>query len=193
MAGTLAKKRVARIEHKIRKTLADVETIHSFVHPLGDPDPRQNLFNARERREDAVRMTVLQVALAIEDMLDSLFARVFLGHDPSAKKRARKGRMFREFEELNSRMGFEAKLKLARLLRLLTKEQHSRLDRLRSLRNKCAHSWMLDVVHKRARKPRPTKRLLEYEGRDLFDLKVLRDFMRTYSGIYLKLFDKYLS
>jgi hypothetical protein len=138
-------------------------------------------------------MTVLQASLAIEDLLDSLFARAFLGHDPNSKKRARKGRLFRELEELESRMGFEAKLKLARLLNLVTKGQQSKLDRLRSLRNKCAHHWMLDVVHKRGRRPRPTRRLLEYEGRNLFDLKVLRDFMRTYSGIYLRLFAKYLS
>jgi hypothetical protein len=90
-------------------------------------------------------------------------------------------------------MDFDAKLKLARLLRLVTRKQYGRLDRLRSLRNKCAHAWMLDVVHKRGRKPRPSRRLLEFEGRNLFDLKVLREVMRVYSGIYLKLFDKYLS
>jgi len=181
------------VEREIRKALADVETIHSFAHPLGDPDPTQNLYMARARREDAVRMTVLQMSLAIEDLLDCLFARVFVGHDPNSKRRVRKGKIFRELEELESRMGFEAKLRLARVLRLITKEQQGKLDRLRSLRNKCAHSWMLDVVHKRGRKPRPTKRLLEYEGRNLFDLKVLGDFMQTYSGVYLKLFLKYLS
>jgi hypothetical protein len=181
------------IERQTKKALADVETIHSFVHPLGDPDPKQNLYQARSRREEAVRIAVLQMSLAIEDMLDSLFARVFLGHDPNSKKKARKGELFGEFEELKRRMNFEAKLKLARLLRLVTKEQHSKMDRLRTLRNKCAHSWMLDVIHKRGRKPRPTKRLLEYEGRNLFDLRVLQDFMRAYSGIYLKLFEKYLS
>jgi hypothetical protein len=184
---------VNAIERQIKRALADVETIQSFLHPLGDPDPKQNLYQARARREEAVRMTVLHMALAIEDVLDSLFVRVFLGHNPLSKKRARKGKMFHELQELQDRMAFEAKLKLARLLRLVTKEQQSKLDRLRSLRNKCAHSWMLDVIRKRGRKPRPTKRLLEYDSKNLFDLVVLHDFMSVYSGIYLKLFQKYLS
>jgi hypothetical protein len=114
------------VERQTRKALADVDMIHSFLHPLGDPDPRQNLYQARSRREDAVRMTVLQMSLAIEDLLDSLFARVFVGHDPLSKKRVRKGKFFRELEEVENRMGFEAKLKLARLLRLITKEQQSK-------------------------------------------------------------------
>lgn len=182
------------IERKTRKALADVEKIHSFVHPLGDPDPRQNLYMARSRREDAVRVTVLQMSLAIEDMLDSLFARVFVGHDPNSKRKARKGKIFRELEDLlEGRMGFEAKLKLARVLRLITKGQQNRLDRLRSLRNRCAHAWTLDVVRKRRRGPKPTKRLLEYEGRNLFDLEALEDFVGDYSGIYLKLFERYHS
>lgn len=181
------------VERQIKKALADVETINSFIHPLGDPDPKQNLYMARSRREDAVRLTVLQMSLATEDLLDSLFARVFVGHDPNSKRKLRKGKIFRELEGLERYMGFEAKLKLARVLGLISKEQQGRLDRLKSLRNKCAHSWMLDVVHKRGRKPWPTKRLLEYEGKNLFDLKVLREFMRVYSGIYLKLFEKYLS
>jgi hypothetical protein len=186
---------MSSIERKIKKALADIETIHSFVHPLGDPDPRQNLYQARARREDAVRMTVLQMSLSIEDLLGSLFARVFLGHDPASKRkiRVRRGDRFHDFLEFRRSMDFDAKLKLARLLRLVTRKQYGRLDRLRSLRNKCAHAWMLDVVHKRGRKPRPSRRLLEFEGRNLFDLKVLREVMRVYSGIYLKLFDKYLS
>lgn len=181
------------VERQIRKTLADVEKIHSFVHPLGDSDPKQNLYQVRGRREDAVRATVLQMSLAIEDMLDGMFARVFLGHDPNSKRKARKGKLFRELEDLLQRgMGFEAKLRLARILRLITKAQQSKLDRLRSLRNKCAHSWMLDIVRKKGRGPAPTKRLLEYEGRNLFDLTALDNFMHTYSRIYLKLFEKHL-
>jgi hypothetical protein len=184
-----------RVQRQTNKALRDVETIQSFIHPLNDPDPKQNLFQARARREDAVRMTVLQMSLAIEDLLDSLFWRVFAGHDPNSNKRRNKSEGIpRQLDELlkSGRMGFESKIKLARILRVVTKNQHGKLDVLRALRNKCAHSWMLDVVRKKKRN-RPTKRLLEYEGRNLFDLKALEEFMRVYSGIYLKLFEKYLS
>lgn len=93
----------------------------------------------------------------------------------------------------SGRMGFEPKIKLARILRIVTKNQQSKLDLLRALRNKCAHHWKLDVVRRRGNMGRPAKRLLEYEGRNLFDVNVLKDFMSVYSGIYLKLFEKYLS
>ena len=141
-------------------------------------------------------MTVLQMSLAIEDMLDSLFWRVFAGHDPnSTKRRSKKRGMPRELDELltGGRLGFEAKIKLARVVGIITKKQQSRLDVLRALRNKCAHHWMLDITRKKAHRDRPARRLLEYEGRNLFELTVLQQFMRTYSGIYLKLFEKYHS
>jgi hypothetical protein len=187
---------MSRVRREIDQTLKDVERIHSFLHPLGDPDPKQNLFQARSRREDAVRVTVLQMSLSIEDLLDSLFWRVFAGHDPNSKKRGSKKRgVARELDEPleSGRLGFEAKIKLARVLRVVTKEQCSRLNLLRSLRNKCAHKWTLDIVRKRGKKTKPAKRLLEYEGQNLFDIKVLERFMDVYSRIYLRLFSKYLS
>jgi hypothetical protein len=187
---------VTRAERELKKVLGDIDTIHSFVHPLNDPDPQVNLFNARQRREDAVRMTVLQMSLAVEDLLDSLFWRVFAGHDPNSKKRRSKSTGIpRELDELltSGRMGFEAKIKLGRIVRILTKTQQRKLDALRALRNKCAHHWMLDVVRKKKSRSRPAKRLLEYEGRNLFELATLQSFMRTYSGIYLRLFEKYLA
>jgi hypothetical protein len=185
-----------KIQLKIRKILKEVETIHSLAHPLNSDDPESNLFNAKSLREDAVRMTVLQMSLAIESVLDGLFARVFIGHEPGEQegRRRRIGKLAKELQELleGGRFGFESKLKLARVLGLVTKSQHSRLDKLRALRNKCAHSWMLNVIRKRGRRSRPTKRVLEFNGRNLFDLRVLESFMQVYSGIYLRLFGKYL-
>ena len=61
-----------RFQDLVRKTLKDVERIHSFVHPLNDP------YDARRFREDAVRMTVLQMSLSIETVLDGMFHRYFL-------------------------------------------------------------------------------------------------------------------
>lgn len=187
---------MSRVEREIDKTLKDVEKIHSLIHPLDDSDPKQNLFRARSRREDAVRVTVLQMSLAIEDLLDGLFWRVLAGHEPGSRKRTSKKRgVARELDELleSGRLGFEAKIKLARVLRIVSKGQYGKLNQLRSLRNKCAHKWILDVVRKRRRKPGLPKRLLEYEGHNLFELNVLEQFMHVYSRIYLKLFSRYLS
>lgn len=180
-------------ERAVRRALKDVETIHSFIYPLDYGDIETKLAMAKARRQDAVRTSVLQMSLAIESVLDGLFARAFLGYEPGERK-GRIGKRAKELQELleGGRFGFESKLRLARVLSLVTKDQHSKLDKLRALRNKCAHHWILDVIRKQGRKPRVTKRLLEFEGRNLFDLNVLRDFMWVYSRIYLKLISKYL-
>jgi len=185
-----------RVQREITKTLREVEQIHSLLHPLGDKDARANLFQAKSRREDAVRITILQMSLAIEDLIDCLFWRVLAGHDPNSRKRRSKKRgVARELSELleSGRLGFEAKIKLARVVRIVTKDQYGKLNQLRSLRNKCAHEWMLDVARRREKKPKLSKRMLEYEGQNLFQISVLERFMKTYSGIYLKLFGRYLS
>lgn len=185
-----------RIEREVAEVLKDVEKIHALIHPLDDPDPRQKLFMARSRKEDAVRLTVLQIALSIEDMIDDLFWRSLAGHSPHSKKRrSKKKGVPHELDELltSGRFRFEAKLKLARILRIITKKQQRQLELLNALRNKCAHNWMLDIARTRATKIRPARRLLEYKGNNLFDLETLQDFMHVYSQIYLNLFEKYIS
>jgi hypothetical protein len=184
------------VEFKIKKILKDVEEIQSLIHPIDHHDPKLNLFRALSRRDDAVRMTVLQTCLAIEDLLDGLFWRFFAAYNPGSRKRVRRTAMkSRQLDELlkSGRMGFEAKLRLARLTGIVTKSQHNKLDTLRALRNKCSHHWTLNRVRTRRKGNRPTKRLLEFEGHDLFDLKILQDFMKTYSRIYLALYGKYLA
>jgi hypothetical protein len=181
--------------HLIRETLKDVERIHSFIHPHS----KEDLYYARRFREDAVRMTVLQMSLSIETLLDGLFRRAFLGYEPEPRKkgeRAKKeprGKRAKKLDELlrGGRFGFESKLRLASILGLTLKSQDNRLDKLRALRNKCAHSWGLDRIHKRGRKPRPTRRLLEFEGGNLFDLKALEKFVKIYHTIYLDLLLRY--
>jgi len=186
--------------------LAEMETGKTIAstpsRSLVDPGHRHlkqisDLLHAEKRAPgaDAVRMTVLQVALSIEDLIDCMFYSALVGHGPKEVAKGRKGPLVRELDELleSGRLGFEAKLRLARILRIITKKQHSRLDRLKTLRNRCAHAWMLDVVHKRAKTPRPSKRLLEYAGRNLFNLKVLEEFVHEFGKIYLNLYKKYLS
>ena len=185
-----------RVHDLIRKTLKDVDRIHSLVHPYA----KKSLFSARRFREDAVRMTVLQMSLAIETMLNALFWRAFLGYKPQIregnekKKREPRGKRVKKLNELldGGRFGFETKLRLASILGLTIKSQENRLDKLRALRNKCAHSWFLDNTHKRGRKPRSKRRLLEFEGGNLFDLKVLEKFVKIYNAIYSDLQLRYI-
>lgn len=185
-----------RTEREIRRTLRDVARIHSLIHPVNDKDPRTKLFNARAQREDAVRGLVIQLATAMEDMLDELYRRVFLGYRPAGRNPRRpRGKLAEELDELleTGKLGFDAKLRLARIGGLITKAQYRKLDKLRAFRNKCAHNWNLDVVAKRARKPRPSRRLLEHNGRNLFEIGALEELLSEYGPIYLSMFGKLIA
>jgi len=185
-----------RIEREIRRTLREVARIQSLIHPVNDKDPRTNLLNARAQREDAVRGLVIQLATAMEDMLDELFRRIFLGYRPGSRNPKRpRGKLADELDELleTGKLTFDGKLRLARIGRLITKGQYKKLDKLRALRNKCAHNWNLDVLVKRARNPRPSKRLLEHNGRNLFEIDALEELLFEYGPIYMSMFGKLLA
>lgn len=185
-----------RVERKIRRTLQEATQIQSLIHRLDDKDPRVNLLNARGQREDAVRGLVIQLATAMESLLDDLYRRVLLGYRPGSRNPKRpSGKLARELDELleTGKLGFDAKLRFARVSGLISKRQYQRLDKLRVLRNKCAHNWSLDIVRKRAKKPHPSKRLLELNGKNLFTISALEGLLAEYGPIYLKMFGKLLA
>ena len=90
-----------RIEREIRRTLRDVARIQSLTHPVSDKDLRINLLNARTQRKDAVRALIIQLATAMENMLDELYRRVFLGYRPAGRNPKRpRGKLAKELDEL---------------------------------------------------------------------------------------------
>lgn len=185
-----------QIERKIRNTLQEAAQIQSLIHRLDDKDPRVNLLNARGQREDAVRGLVIQLATAMESLLDDLYRRAFLGYRPGGRSpKLPRGKLAQELDELleTGKLSFDAKLRLARIGGLITKSQYRKLDKLRALRNKCAHNWTLDVVRKRAKKPQPSKRLLEHNGRNLFEISALEELLAEYGPVYLSMFGKLLA
>jgi len=56
-----------------------------------------------------------------------------------------------------------------------------------------AHNWNLDVVAKHARKPRPSRRLLEHNGKNLFEIGALEELLSEYGPIYLSMFGKLIA
>lgn len=183
-------------QQRIRKTLREVAKIQALTHPLDYEDESKALFNARGQREDAVRGFVIHLATAMEDMLDQLYRHDLVGYRPASKPPKRpRGPRTRELDDLleSGKLNFDAKLRLARIAGLITKSQYRKLDKLRLLRNKCAHNWILDIVKKRGRKPRPSKRLLEYNGKNLFKVDVLEGLLADYGPVYLSMFEKLIS
>lgn len=185
-----------RIKREIRRTLEEVERIQSLLYHVDDKDQQLNLDNARSRKEDAVRASVITINLAMESMLDDLFRRFFLGYRPASKKRKRpRGKRAKELDELlvgPRALGFEAKLRLARVAGIITKRQAGELGQPNKLRNKCSHRWALNVTKrkKRAQKPMP---LLEYKGQSLFKLDALESLYRESGPAYMSMFGKLLA
>jgi hypothetical protein len=185
-----------RIERELRRTLQEVAQIQCLIHRVDGKDRLVNLFNARSQREDAVRGLIIHLATAMESVLDDLYRRVFLGYRPGSRNPKRpRGKLARELDELleTGKLTFDAKLRFARIGGLITRSQYKKLDKLRALRNKCAHNWSLDVIKKRERKPRPSRRLLEHNGRNLFEVSALEKLLAEYGPIYLSMFGRLLA
>jgi hypothetical protein len=88
-------------------------------------------------------------------------------------------------------IGFDMKLNIAVAIKLLTPATRDRLTELNKLRNRCSHNWLLKGPIRRGRRPAQKKPpLLEYRGRDLHKVSVLKKFYGEYGPIYLKLFLK---
>ena len=83
-------------------------------------------------------------------------------------------------------ISFEMKLNFAIVLRLFNSKTQERLIELNTLRNRVSHNWFLKAPQRRDKSPRQKKPpLLRYHGRDLHDVKVIKDFMSEYTKIYL--------
>lgn len=198
--GTIrSKKQIAaekRIEREIGRTLKEAERVQSIPYPLDHKDKRLNLDNAHSRKENAVRGSVITINLAMEDMLDDLLRRFFLGYRPGSKKRRRlRGKRAKELDELlvgPRALGFEAKIRLARIIGLITKRQAEKLGQLNKLRNKCSHHWLLNV-NKRKKRVQKAAPLLEYKGRSLFEIANLESLYKESGPVYISMFEKLLS
>lgn len=197
-SATAGSPRAKQLQRQIDRNLREIAQIQGFIHNLTSSDLRDRLFAVKSLREDAVRGLILQFAMAIESLLDDLITWAFLGWRPrmtTKTKRRFRGRRSQMLEELLGArgIGFERKLKMARLIGVISPRQYDQLEKLRDLRNKCAHNWMLDVVRKRAKRQRRSTRLLEYKDQNLFARGVIDSFASDYGRIYLRLFEKLYS
>jgi len=146
------------------------------------------------KRDDMVRCTVLQMHRSIENLLTSAILCRALNTDSRRARRMRSKtpRAFRSMLEGPRSISFEMKLNFAIVLRLFNSKTQERLIELNTLRNRVSHNWFLKAPQRRGKSPRQKKPpLLRYHGRDLHDVKVIKDFMSEYTKIYLQLFMKH--
>ncbi|MGB8782721.1 MAG: hypothetical protein WCD02_06365 [Terriglobales bacterium] len=185
------------VETKIRRLTGEITKIDDVFYNVNETEDRVLYAGMLERkRDDMVRSAVLQMHTAIEDLLNNFIACHTLNVKP--EDRTRKMRSKTAMALLNMltgprSMGFEMKLNFAFVLGLLNSKTKDRLIELNTLRNRCSHNWLLKAPLRRGRAPKKKKPpLLRYDGRDLHNVNVVKDFVAEYGVIYAKLFAKYV-
>lgn len=188
--------RVHSVEAKIRRLSREITEIdeHFYHHnKAGDRDLYASMLE--RKRDDMIRVAVLQMHTAIEDVVDQLIMCRILGLTFETVRRARSSAaqaLRRVLMDADS-IGFERKLNLAVALRIMSSRRRDRLRVLNTLRNKCSHHWLLRVPVRRGRRPRQLKPpLLRYEGRDLHSIPAFKDFLAEFGPLYAVMFAEYL-
>lgn len=182
-----------RLERKIKKLSDEIAEIESTIYTDAEGDAYNQHFLLQQKRNHAIRGVVLELQLAIEDLLNVWIESFFLRCKPTVRNRVarRKPKLARVLDQLlegSGALSFERKLDLAEGTGLIRRREHGKLRELYRVRNKCSHHWLLDTaVRKRIQRNQPKRRLLDYQNRNLFQIEVLKDFAGEYGSMYVKL------
>jgi hypothetical protein len=183
-----------RVEAAIKRFTREIDEIDDLFYKVSEDD-NDRVAHAgmlERKRDDIVRSAVLQMHTAIEDLLNLYITSCITGVTRARRyPRSQSVRALYRLLHGGGSIGFEMKLNLALALRLISSKTKNRLVILNALRNRCSHNWILKMPVRHGRRPAQKKPpLLVYEGRDLHQVATLKDFVKEYSGIYLKLFMK---
>ena len=177
-------------EQKIRRLEKEIHQIDEAFYVASDSDNDEAYYYSLEvKRENSVRAIVLQLHLAIEDVLKSSIVDHLLyligRHKGCGIRRpglrATRASLADIVEELN----FPNRLKFSRAIGVLEETLYNQLIVLNQLRNKCSHEWLLDTRIPRRRVGRP---VLLFRNRNLWEIEVLKDFIREYGDVYLDVY-----
>ncbi len=153
------------------------ELLDAFYFP-DDEDGR-----AKEFRENAIRLIVFDLHLAIEDLL-KFFLHARVAQDSVLEENADisyvKGLPSRQAIDLSARLG------------VIDKELHGHLVELNTLRNRAGHTWALDEPEMGLDGPKPDAFPLRWKGRRLTSEIVKEELLPLYGRIYEGLFGAYL-
>ena len=163
----------------------EIEKLVSALYNTSDDDDQLRSENLKTYRAEVMRSFILHLHLSIEDLLRAL--------------------LFDFIKKQNRNLTRKATIKLVRemtgaelvnwcgRLNLITETVHRRLLDLNTIRNKCAHNWVLDIprfknVGARGQRKRKWIPVVMYENKNLLNRKVLlHTFCRIYGKIYINL------
>lgn len=184
------------VETMISRLEREIAEIQEATYPQDDKDRVLYASRLERKRDDVVRSTVLQLHTAIEDLLTTLILYCLLEiTDPKLKHRLRsnKAKALRELLQGNRSIGFAMKLNLAVGLGLINVRLQEQLMDMNSLRNKCAHNWLLKAPVRHGKRPKQLKPpLLQYRNRDLHKVAVLTEFIDEFGAIYVRLYGRWV-
>lgn len=170
-------RRIQRLEQEIR------QLDESFYIRAENENSEAYYYSLEIKRENSVRAIVLQLHLAIEDLLDSLLKNHLLKNkkSPARGKRAVQRLLEKTLDNLN----YPTKLTLMRALDIVSEPLYQKLLVLNHIRNRCSHDWMLNPRYRKKETKRPS---LTFKNRSLWEIDVMREFIDEYGKIYLDLF-----
>jgi hypothetical protein len=185
-----------RIEQTIKRLNKEIEEIDAASYSSGNDKPMLVVAMLERKRDDIVRSAVLQVHTKIEDLLTTLMLYCALGiTDKKLKHRlsSEKGKAFRRMLYDRESLGFDTKLNFAVGLGLITPTGRKQLMELNTMRNKCSHNWVLNRAVRRGKRPAQLKPpLLQFRGKDLHKVPVIKDFISEFTVVYLRLHAKWV-
>lgn len=145
-----------------------------------------------EFRQDVYRLIVIQLHLAIEELVRSfVFEKLTSPPDPGTFT-------YEKNVEFVHNLNTRQVLELAARLHVLTKHGYEELVRLNVIRNKCSHNWMLHsfIVREKIRMENeqgeegPPE--IDFNGKNLLRPDVMKDeFLPLYGDLYVELWAAY--
>ena len=185
-----------RVELAIRRLTKELGEIDKFFYGSAK-DRVLHLGMLERKRDDVVRSLLMQLHTSIEDLMTSMLFSQILGTDHGKhgkKSRTNRGRALERMLVGGGSLGFDMKLNLAVVVGLFNSSTRDKLKELNAIRNKCSHNWLLNVAVRRGKNPKGTRPLLlNFRGKDLHKVAVLKDFSAEYGRIYYRLFAKAIS
>ena len=169
---------------KIEKLKEEIEEIFKRIFGLDLKEESWILYESyKEAKENMIRLGVLWLQLAIEDLLKEFIARAIYINRKDIKeermpKNIAKSKRYKKIEEDIQQMKFSTKIRIAENLGILTSEEAKKLEKLRKIRNKIVHNWQVNkkISVKKGKGPkRRYQPFIEYNGENLFSGRVFLD------------------
>lgn len=184
--------------NKITKLEKEVEELESAIYDAkNEKDLDTKYFLLQQRRDLAIRGAVLDIHLAIEDILSVAIKNYLLANNPQIQKKpaytnSKHKHDIEDFLNGSRAISFNDKLSLLKSAGLIRANVCNELAKLNTIRNKCSHNWQLNKVIRRKVKRNKKKRpLLEYNGKNLYKKQIFYEFLNKYGPIYYKLWLKF--